>query len=116
MLSMRTKLPHMRAHGLISFMALIPFSVLTTDQAWRATLGEQKTHTMLIRCGFCPSGIDLVNFGVDYNAVYHFEKFVDGAEYLTECDSIFWRNWGIPAANSGWNVAAWPAFGPPSAS
>ena len=78
MLSMRTKLPFMRAKGLISLLALLPFSVLTTDQAWRATLGEQKNHTRLIRCGFDPSDIHMVFRAPDHDGGLSFDPFFHG--------------------------------------
>ena len=68
----------MRANGLISLLALIPFSVLTMDQAWRATLGEQKTHTRLIRCGFDPSDIHMVFRAPDHDGGLSFDPFFHG--------------------------------------
>ena len=80
MLSMRTKLPFMRANGLISLLALIPFSVLTTDQALRATLVVQKNHVGLIRCGFDPPDIHMVFRAPDHDGGLSFNPFFDGDE------------------------------------
>ena len=99
MLSMRTKTSFMLAMRFMGLFAIIPFVVLTMDQASRTTLKGVQNSYEFNPGNFCPSGIRTVFFHKDYMGVLKGTGFGDAAKLWPFSGSMVTQNAGklVPA-------------------